>query len=270
MDFIIDKNLIIKNPKERKQSFEIIDGKLNPMILKDKKISFIGLSGGQASGKTKIANYVKKNVPKILIINEKDFFKMEYNNQNLKNESPYDNIDTYPRQRKKLITQLSNPLCYDYDKLYDCLKKLSNGEKVLIPHYDYNNYKIINNYLEIEPSKINLVIVQGYFIYKNANIRDLLDFKLYIEVDDDTRFSRLVLKESEYLDNKPNSFKEFFEIYQKYIKESFESNIRLYKKYANLMLANFEMDDTHEIDHGDDTLEFLVANLKKLEKKVIK
>ena len=36
------------------------------------------------------------------------------------------------------------------------------------------------------------------------------------------------------------------------------------------MLANFEMDDTHEIDHGDDTLEFLVANLKKLEKKVIK
>ena len=77
----------------------------------------------------------------------------------------------------------------------------------------------------------------------------------------------LVLKESKFLDNKPNAFKEFFEIYVKYIKESFEKHIRNYKKYANLMLANFEMNEEHEIDHGDETLEFLVANLKNLEKK---
>ena len=38
MDFIINTNLINKSPiKIRKQSFEIIDGKLNPMIFKDKK-----------------------------------------------------------------------------------------------------------------------------------------------------------------------------------------------------------------------------------------
>ena len=264
MDFIINTNLINKSPiKIRKQSFEIIDGKLNPMILKDKKISFIGLSGGQASGKTKIANYCKKNVPNILIIDEKDFFKVEYKDKSLNDEDIFE----YPKKRKKLYTQLTNPLYYDYEKLYDCLKKLSNGEKIKIPHYDYDNYTYIDNYLEIDPNKINLVIVQGYFIYKNANIRDLLDFKLYIEVDDDTRFSRLVLKESKFLDNKPNAFKEFFEIYVKYIKESFEKHIRNYKKYANLMLANFEMNEEHEIDHGDETLEFLVANLKNLEKK---
>lgn len=36
-----------------------------------------------------------------------------------------------------------------------------------------------------------MVFVEGQFIFKHQRIRDLLDMKIYIEVDDDIRLSRM-------------------------------------------------------------------------------
>jgi uridine kinase len=36
-----------------------------------------------------------------------------------------------------------------------------------------------------------MVFVEGQFIFKDSRIREILDMKIYIEVDDDIRLSRL-------------------------------------------------------------------------------
>lgn len=64
--------------------------------------------------------------------------------------------------------------------------------------------------------------------------------------------------------NNSNAFKTFFLIYEKYLKTNFETHIETSKKYANIILPNYEITDNDEIEAGDDTLEFLLVNLKNI------
>ena len=263
----MDKSLPAILPKPRKKSLDMIEEKMKNIFYHGKKIGFIGLCGGQASGKTKIANYFHKNIPTSAIISEKDFFKAEIINRKLSagNEPLIGEYDDYSKERKILLMELSNPNSYDYDKLNECLEKLENGEKISINHFNEETGLIEkDNVKEIDPNKETLIIIEGYFIFQNKKLRDKFDLKLYTEVDDDVRLSRLILRENVYIKNNSNGFKTFFSIYEKYLKTSFESNIETCKKYANIIFPNYEIAEDDEIQIGDDTLEFLLVNLKNI------
>ena len=97
-----------------------------------------------------------------------------------------------------------------------------------------------------------MVFIEGQFIFKDPRIRDMLDMKIYVEVDDDIRLSRLgtslfnylnkflnfnllelnflAILENYYINNNVNAFKSFFIIYEKYMKPSFEQNVDLVNK----------------------------------------
>jgi hypothetical protein len=77
----------------------------------------------------------------------------------------------------------------------------------------------------------------------------------------------IVLSENKYLKNNSLAFRTFFAIYEKYIKPSFEMNIEISKKFAHLILPNFEITAEDEIE-GDPTLEFLLVNLQNLNKNI--
>ena len=253
-------------PKPRKKSYDIIEEKMKNIFYHGKKIGFIGLCGGQASGKTKIANYFHKNIPKSAIISEKDFFKVEKINRKLSSgEEPLiGEYDGYSKERKILLMELSNPDSYDYDKLNECLEKLEKGEKILLNHFNEETGEIEKDANEIDPNKETLIIIEGYFIFANKQLRDKFDLKLYTEVDDDVRLSRLILRENVYIKNNSNAFITFFSIYEKCLKTSFEMNIETCKKYANIIFPNYEIAEDDEIQIGDDTLEFLLVNLKNI------
>ena len=46
--------------------------------------------------------------------------------------------------------------------------------------------------------------------------------KIFIEIDDDIRLSRLLLNVNKYLNNIPIAIKQFISIYKNYIKSSFD------------------------------------------------
>jgi len=48
----------------------------------------------------------------------------------------------------------------------------------------------LKDYTKIEPD-VSMIFLEGQYIFKNAKIRDILDMKIYIEVDDDIRLSRM-------------------------------------------------------------------------------
>jgi hypothetical protein len=68
------------------------------------------------------------------------------------------------------------------------------------------------------------------------------------------------------LKNNAQSFKTFFIIYEKYIKTAFELHVESCKKYANIILPNFEINEQQEIE-TDQTLDFLLINLKNLKRQ---
>lgn len=70
MDYMMNKKLDMVSPNPRKKSLDMIEEKMNSIFFHGKKIAFIGLCGGQASGKTKIANYFHKHIPGSAVISE--------------------------------------------------------------------------------------------------------------------------------------------------------------------------------------------------------
>ena len=116
----------------------------------------------------------------------------------------------------------------------------------------------------VDPKKTKIILVEGYFIFSTQKIRDLFDMRFYTKVDDDIRFTRLILRENEIMKNDPKAIQAFCLVYQKYMKPSFESNIEVEEKYANLVLPNYEINDKEEIEIADDIMEFLLVGLQTL------
>jgi dephospho-CoA kinase len=44
---------------------------------------------------------------------------------------------------------------------------------------------------EVRNKQISMVFVEGMFIFKNEKLRNLFDFKIFVEVDEDIRLSRM-------------------------------------------------------------------------------
>lgn len=235
---------------------------------KDQKVFIVGICGGQGGGKTKLAKILSKNVNKSAIIEERNFFKLSKAKRKLTygDELLMGKFGDFTEDRKLLLVELSNPKSYDYIKLYNTLKSLINGKTVIINKFDETEGRYTGEEIEINPTSVSLIILEGYFIFRDEKIRDLINLKIFNEIDDDVRLSRLLVNENKFLKNLPIAFKHFFMIYEKYIKTAYDKYIYPTKKEAKLILSNYlvkeEKDD--QIIVEDETLIILIDNLKNI------
>ena len=235
---------------------------------KDQKVFIVGICGGQGGGKTKLAKILSKNVNKSAIIEERNFFKLSKAKRKLTygDELLMGKFGDFTEDRKLLLVELSNPKSYDYIKLYNTLKSLINGKTVTINKFDETEGRYTGEEIEINPTSVSLIILEGYFIFRDEKIRDLINLKIFNEIDDDVRLSRLLVNENKFLKNLPIAFKHFFLIYEKYIKTAYDKYIYPTKKEAKLILSNYlvkeEKDD--QIIVEDETLIILIDNLKNI------
>ena len=253
-------------PAKRKGSFEVM--RLSSDTFK-KPILFIGISGGQASGKKKISEYFHNHIKNSETICEMSFFNPDEKKRKIskEDENLIKDYDFYSKERRLYLIDRCNPDCYDYDKFYETLKSLSEEKQVKIPFFDEKKQKFDPEKDKIiDPSKTPLIIIDGYFIFRNQKIRDFLHLKIYKEVEDDIRLSRLVLREAEFLKNKVEAYDIYFSIYEKFYKISYDEYIATYKKVANILLPDYNLTEDNEVE-GDETLEFLLSNLINYSKK---
>ena len=266
--FKYNKNINTITPSNRKKSFDDIFS-AEILEFKGKKPTFfIGICGGQASGKKKISEYFHKSLENSETINEMSFFNPDEKKRKISKEDEYliKDCDFYSKERRLYHIDMCNPESYDYDKFYDTLKSLSEGQKVKIPYFDENECKFVHEKDKtIDPSKTPLIIIYGCFIFRNEKIKDFLNLKLYKELEDDVRLSRLVLREAKYLKNNTEAYEMYFSIYEKFYKICYDEYISTYKKVANILLPDYNFTEDNKVE--DETLEFLLYNLKNLSKK---
>ena len=230
---------------------------------------FIGICGGQASGKKKISQYFNSHISHSETICEMSFFNPGDKEKKFSKEEEYlvKDYDFYSKERRLYLIDLCNPNSYDYDKFYETLKNLNEGKKVKIPYFDENECKFNHEKDKIiDPIETPLIIIDGYFIYKNKKIRDFLDLKIYKEVEDDVRLSRLIIREEKYLKNNYDAYEIYFGIYERFYKTSYEEYISTYKKNANIFLPDYNVKENDQVE-GDESLEFLTYNLNNLSKR---
>ena len=260
----IEKQENIINPSLYKNNPYDFEKNVNKIVLTGKKAVFVGVSGGQASGKSKIVSYFHQHIKRSNVLSEINFLIQGEKNRTIEKEDEYlfKENDIYDLKRRLYLIDINNPKSYDYEKLYQALKDLSDGKKINVPNFDEEKC-VFSGEKIIDPTETPLIIIDGYFILKEQKIRDMLNLKLYQEVEDDVRLSRLVLREEKYLGENSDAFELFFDIYKKFFKKTFDENIAPFKKMANVLLPDYSIDENNTLA-DDEILRLIVTDLNHL------
>ena len=134
----------------------------------------IGVAGGSGSGKTTVVRRIVES------IGDGEVIVLEH--------------DRYYRDRGDLRLEERAALNYDHpdsletDLLVSHLGTLRAGRSVDVPMYDFARYAREESTETVAPRRA--VIVEGILIYTDAALRRLMDVKVFVDTDDDTRFIR--------------------------------------------------------------------------------
>jgi uridine kinase len=141
----------------------------------------IGIAGGSGSGKTTVALRVRETCPDktIRIIHHDSYYK--------------DSSDLPIEERAKI--NYDHPKAFETRLLVEHLQALKRGESVDIPRYDYAIHSRLPESDRCEPADI--IFVEGILVLESTLLRQLMDIRLYVDVDADERVLRRLKRDTE-------------------------------------------------------------------------
>jgi uridine kinase len=140
----------------------------------------IGVAGGSGSGKTTVVRRIVES------IGDGQVVVLEH--------------DRYYRDRNDLRLEERAALNYDHpdsletDLLVQHVEALRDGRSVEAPMYDFARHARQSSTEPVAPRRA--IIVEGILIYTDAALRRLMDVKVFVDTDDDTRFIRRLQRDT--------------------------------------------------------------------------
>ncbi len=134
----------------------------------------IGVAGGSGSGKTTVVRRI------VDALDDAHVTVLEH--------------DRYYRDRNDLRLEERAALNYDHpdsletDLMVAHLHRLRDGDSVEAPVYDFARHARVPATETVSPGRA--IIVEGILLYTDAALRALMDVKVFVDTDDDTRFIR--------------------------------------------------------------------------------
>ncbi|MGE0814500.1 MAG: uridine kinase [Vicinamibacterales bacterium] len=134
----------------------------------------IGVAGGSGSGKTTVVRRIVDS------LGHEQVSVLEH--------------DRYYRDRNDLRLEERASLNYDHpdaletDLLVQHVLSLKAGQAVDAPVYDFARHQRTASTIRIEPRRA--LIVEGILIFADKPLRQLMDVKVFVDTDDDTRVIR--------------------------------------------------------------------------------
>ncbi|MEK7143028.1 MAG: uridine kinase [Patescibacteria group bacterium] len=179
----------------------------------------IGIIGGTASGKTFVIEALKDYFDgKILVISQDQYFKGERVRR----------LDRWER------ANLDQPKAFDNELLEKHLQKLIAGKTVLAPVYNYQLQKQTKGQIPFEPKPV--IVLEGILIFNDPKIRNLIDWKVYLEAAPDIRLARRLLRDIEERGMTIENLRSSIEWYVQIVKPMHDKYIHPMKKYADVRL----------------------------------
>ena len=102
--------------------------------------------------------------------------------------------DRYYRDRNDLRLEERAALNYDHpnsletDLLVRHVQQLRSGKPIDVPQYDFTRHARLSETETFQPRRA--LIVEGILVFTDAALRDLMDIKVFVDTDSDTRFIR--------------------------------------------------------------------------------
>ena len=96
---------------------------------------------------------------------------------------------------KNGVVNFDLPTALDRQKLFSDLEKLVSGNFIEVREYHFNAPPDRLSMLTIHPSKI--IIVEGLFLFYFLEVRSVLDFSIFMEVDSTIQLDRRLYRDQE-------------------------------------------------------------------------
>ncbi|CCE71798.1 Uridine kinase [Caenorhabditis elegans] len=179
----------------------------------------IGVCGGSASGKTTVAEKIveRLGIPWVTILSMDSFYKV-LTPEEIKaaHESRY-NFD--------------GPNAFDFDLLYEVLKRLREGKSVDVPVYDFNTHSRDPNSKMMYGADV--LIFEGILAFHDERIKNLMDMKVFVDTDGDLRLARRIVRD---VTDRGRDIDGIMEQYFTFVKPAFDKYIAPCMDSADLIV----------------------------------
>ena len=148
----------------------------------------IGIAGGSAGGKTSLAKELVAAAGENASLLELDRFYHCLGNTKDCHQTNFD-----------------EPAALDFELLQKVLEQLRTHGTASVPKYDFTTHKRVG-YEPLQAAP--LIIVEGILVLSNRKVRDLLDFRLYVDAPAELRLQRRIkrdMKDEAVMLNRLNS-----------------------------------------------------------------
>lgn len=134
----------------------------------------IGIAGSSGSGKTFFLKSFLNHfaASDITLISQDDY---------------YIPANTKTQEENRLYN-FDLPTAIDRQSFYNDIKDLFDGKTIHKEEYTFNNPEIKPKMLEIKPAPI--LIVEGLFIFHYTEVNDLLDYRIFLDANEDVALER--------------------------------------------------------------------------------
>lgn len=176
----------------------------------------IGVAGGSGSGKSLIVdNIIESFSDKVSYIRLDNYYKR------------HDELSL--EERKNL--NYDEPDAFDVNLLQDHIKQIIAGNSVDAPLYDFVNHNRSDKTYRIQPKKV--LLIEGVLALHFKSLRDLMDTKIYVDVDDDVRLLRRIKRDME---SRGRSLDSVSAQYLNTVKPMYEQYVAPSKQFADLIV----------------------------------
>lgn len=177
----------------------------------------VGICGGTGSGKSTVAKELANHFKNLGVVI-------------LTTDSYYKNRSDLDFSTRSKIN-FDHPDSIDFNLLYYNLKNIKKNIKIIQPIYSYRNHKRLKKTKVIFPKKI--IIIEGLHVLCNEKINEILDYKIFLDVDDTTRLQRRIIRDTK---ERGRSIKEVKKRYKEMCKPMYDEFINPSKNYADIIL----------------------------------
>jgi uridine kinase len=177
----------------------------------------IGVAGGSGSGKTTVVRRIVES------LGDEQVTVLEH--------------DRYYRDRNDLRLEERAALNYDHpdsletDLLVRHLNELREGRNVEIPVYDFARHA--RQAATLTAVARRAIIVEGILIFSDPDLRKLMDVKVFVDADDDTRFIRRLQRD---LSERGRTVTSVIEQYLGTVKPMHLEFVEPSKRYADIII----------------------------------
>ena len=177
----------------------------------------IGVAGGSGSGKTTVVRRIVESLgPDQVTVLDHDRYYRDRNDL---------------RFEERAALNYDHPDALDTDLLVRHVHELKAGRAVEVPLYDFARHQRLPTTEPVLPRRA--LIVEGILVFGDASLRDLMDIKVFVDTDADTRFIRRLRRD---VAERGRTMESVIDQYQSTVKPMHLEFVEPSKRYADIIL----------------------------------